>query len=84
MANAVETEQIVSEVLTTAFYYPVPRNAPVHAGDSGPGNRGPNPHYTSYVQVCNQDPWCMMLLIDLDCKSTVAVSLSSGHKKLRE
>ena len=45
VANEVETEQIVSEALTTAFYYPSRRAA------SGHQKRRPSPHYTSYVQV---------------------------------
>ena len=45
VANEVEIEQIVSEALTTPFYYPQPR----YSNDEGP--RRPNPRYTSYVQV---------------------------------
>lgn len=41
VANEVETEQIVSEALTTPFYFPSDRG---HA-------RRPSPRYTSYVQV---------------------------------
>uniref|UniRef100_A0A0W0FVL4 Putative polyphosphoinositide phosphatase n=1 Tax=Moniliophthora roreri TaxID=221103 RepID=A0A0W0FVL4_MONRR len=46
VANEVETEQIVSEALTTPFYYPA----------SGEGGRGPNPHFTSYVQYRGSIP----------------------------
>lgn len=46
VANEVETEQIVSEALTTAFYYPARRDA-----TSGHQKRRPSPNYTSYVQV---------------------------------
>ena len=45
VANEVEIEQIVSEALTTPFYYPQQR----YSNDEGP--RRPNPRYTSYVQV---------------------------------
>ncbi len=45
VANEVETEQIVSEALTTPFYYPQPR----YSSNEAP--RRPNPRYTSYVQV---------------------------------
>ncbi|PWN36032.1 uncharacterized protein FA14DRAFT_160937 [Meira miltonrushii] len=41
VANDVETEQIVSDALTTPFYAPSHRR--------GDGTRGPNPRYTSYV-----------------------------------
>ena len=43
VANEVETEQIVSEALTTPFSYP---------GQTVSTERRPNPRYTSYVQVC--------------------------------
>jgi hypothetical protein len=46
VANEVETEQIVSETLTTAFYSPAPR---AEAEFALP--RRPSPLYTSYVQV---------------------------------
>lgn len=46
VANEVETEQIVSEALTTPFYYPATRFQ-----SQKPDNRRLNPHYTSYVQV---------------------------------
>ncbi|KAL0573290.1 phosphatidylinositol-3,5-bisphosphate 5-phosphatase [Marasmius crinis-equi] len=51
VANEVETEQIVSEALTTPFYYPA-------KGDSEDGrrNRGANPHFTSYVQYRGSIP----------------------------
>lgn len=55
MANEVETEQIVSEALTTPFYYP-------SLGASGSGEnkqqsrRRPSPNYTSYVQYRGSIP----------------------------
>lgn len=45
VANEVETEQIVSEALTTPLYSPQQR----YSDDEVP--RRPNPRYTSYVQV---------------------------------
>ncbi|KAF9511296.1 hypothetical protein BS47DRAFT_1395206 [Hydnum rufescens UP504] len=45
VANEVETEQIVSEALTTAFYSPAPRTQ----GNFSPPRR-PSSLYTSYVQ----------------------------------
>ncbi|KAH0834053.1 putative polyphosphoinositide phosphatase [Lanmaoa asiatica] len=42
VANEVETEQIVSEALTTPFYFP---------SEQGHSRR-PSPRFTSYVQVC--------------------------------
>ena len=45
VANEVETEQIVSEALTTPFYYPTRGEVENHQ------NRRPSPNYTSYVQV---------------------------------
>ncbi|KAL1739305.1 SacI homology domain-containing protein, partial [Schizophyllum fasciatum] len=52
VANEVETEQIVSEALTTAFYYPPPKNSPCEHTRC----RQPNPHYTSYVQYRGSIP----------------------------
>ncbi|KAJ6606402.1 SacI homology domain-containing protein [Mycena vulgaris] len=51
VANEVETEQIVSEALTTPFYYPSRR-------DLGPEqqDRRPSPNYTSYVQYRGSIP----------------------------
>ena len=46
MANEVETEQIVSETLTTPFYYPAAKDSP-----DGRQGRRPSPNFTSYVQV---------------------------------
>lgn len=46
VANEVETEQIVSETLTTPFYFPAPKPSP-----EGPQRRRPCPNYTSYLQV---------------------------------
>lgn len=43
VANEVETEQIVSEALTTPFHFP--------AKHRNGGGRRPSPKYTSYVQV---------------------------------
>ncbi|TDL16362.1 hypothetical protein BD410DRAFT_816753 [Rickenella mellea] len=51
VANEVETEQIVSEALTTPFYYPAPRS---HLG--GEFKRAPSPNYTSYVQYRGSIP----------------------------
>ncbi|KAF9266223.1 polyphosphoinositide phosphatase [Marasmius fiardii PR-910] len=51
VANEVETEQIVSEALTTPFYYPARG-----AWTGNQGSRGPNPHYTSYVQYRGSIP----------------------------
>jgi len=50
VANEVETEQIVSEALTTPFYCPQRR----YSDDEGP--RRPNPRYTSYVQYRGSIP----------------------------
>ncbi|KAI5832780.1 hypothetical protein K523DRAFT_297593, partial [Schizophyllum commune Tattone D] len=52
VANEVETEQIVSEALTTAFYYPPPK----HSACEHQRCRQPNPHYTSYVQYRGSIP----------------------------
>ncbi|KAH9922318.1 SacI homology domain-containing protein [Epithele typhae] len=50
VANEVETEQIVSEILTTPFYYPAEQ-------DSADGRtRRPNPKFTSYVQYRGSIP----------------------------
>ncbi|KAJ7595479.1 polyphosphoinositide phosphatase [Mycena floridula] len=43
VANEVETEQIVSEALTTAFYYPATRDAAARS-------RRPSPNFTSYYR----------------------------------
>ncbi|TFK37658.1 SacI homology domain-containing protein [Crucibulum laeve] len=51
VANEVETEQIVSEALTTPFYYPARRDTSGH-----PQDRRPNPNYTSYVQYRGSIP----------------------------
>ncbi|KAF9649675.1 hypothetical protein BDM02DRAFT_3094328 [Thelephora ganbajun] len=48
VANEVETEQIVSEALTTPFHFPAKHQA-------GSGRR-PNPKYTSYVQYRGSIP----------------------------
>ncbi|THH05147.1 hypothetical protein EW145_g5006, partial [Phellinidium pouzarii] len=52
VANEVETEQIVSEALTTSFYYPAPRDFSVN--EEGRARRAPSPYYTSYVHYCLQ------------------------------
>ncbi|KAI0351616.1 hypothetical protein OH77DRAFT_1429434 [Trametes cingulata] len=51
VANEVETEQIVSETLTTPFYYPAPKEGP-----DGKQGRRPSPNYTSYVQYRGSIP----------------------------
>ncbi|THG95141.1 hypothetical protein EW026_g6457 [Hermanssonia centrifuga] len=51
VANEVETEQIVSETLTTSFYYPA---SP--ASNPGGKPRRPSPNYTSYVQYRGSIP----------------------------
>ncbi|EGN94851.1 hypothetical protein SERLA73DRAFT_61835 [Serpula lacrymans var. lacrymans S7.3] len=51
VANEVETEQIVSEALTTAFYSPPGRDSPPEGQ-----LRRPSPHYTSYVQYRGSIP----------------------------
>ncbi|GAA5887685.1 hypothetical protein JCM5296_004458 [Sporobolomyces johnsonii] len=70
VANEVETEQIVSEALTTPFYAPAPSShthiPPTHARSSSyqgatphpvqHQNRRPNPRYTSHVQVRGSIP----------------------------
>ncbi|KAH7927230.1 hypothetical protein BV22DRAFT_1193824 [Leucogyrophana mollusca] len=48
VANEVETEQIVSEALTTPFYFPPERHSS--------RQRRPSPHYTSYVQYRGSIP----------------------------
>ncbi|KAJ8588583.1 hypothetical protein M405DRAFT_901887 [Rhizopogon salebrosus TDB-379] len=50
VANEVETEQIVSEALTTPFYFPSARPS------TGKRLRRPSPHYTSYVQYRGSIP----------------------------
>ena len=49
VANEVETEQIVSEAVTTPFYHPAPRG--FSSDETGEYRRAPSPHYTSYVNV---------------------------------
>ncbi|TBU59894.1 SacI homology domain-containing protein [Dichomitus squalens] len=51
VANEVETEQIVSETLTTPFYYPAPKASP-----DGRQGRRPSPNFTSYVQFRGSIP----------------------------
>ncbi|KII90287.1 hypothetical protein PLICRDRAFT_91346 [Plicaturopsis crispa FD-325 SS-3] len=51
VANEVETEQIVSEALTTPFYYPARRDSLYERQ-----NRRPSPNYTSYVQYRGSIP----------------------------
>lgn len=50
VANDVETEQIVSEALTTPFYAPLPRWEADEAEDTHRKHRRVSPRYTSYVQ----------------------------------
>ncbi|KAL4260624.1 Polyphosphoinositide phosphatase Fig4-like protein [Pleurotus pulmonarius] len=69
VANEVETEQIVSEALTTPFYFPPKRgpcelNSETRSTDEGKINRSglaerlrrPSPNYTSYVQYRGSIP----------------------------
>ncbi|KAH9834386.1 SacI homology domain-containing protein [Rhodofomes roseus] len=51
VANEVETEQIVSETLTTPFYYPAQRTP-----DGEHQGRRPSPNFTSYVQYRGSIP----------------------------
>lgn len=52
VANEVETEQIVSEALTTPFYYPCSRSKDDCASTPEYSHRrAPSPNYTSYVHV---------------------------------
>lgn len=53
VANEVETEQIVSETLTTPFYYPASRGSQPSLDEKSPSQqrRRPSPNFTSYVQV---------------------------------
>ncbi|KAH8107843.1 polyphosphoinositide phosphatase [Cristinia sonorae] len=51
VANEVETEQIVSETLTTPFYYPASRD-----DNSEERKRRPSPNYTGYVQYRGSIP----------------------------
>ncbi|RDX41180.1 hypothetical protein OH76DRAFT_1365037 [Lentinus brumalis] len=51
VANEVETEQIVSETLTTPFYYPATKDN----ANGRPGRR-PSPNFTSYVQYRGSIP----------------------------
>ena len=78
VANEVETEQIVSEALTTPFYYPAPRN--FSSDSSERPRRAPSPHYTSYVQVQWDRP-CHCILELIAWRSIAGVSPYIGHKK---
>ena len=71
VANEVETEQIVSEALTTPFYYPASRES----GDQ----RRPSPNYTSYVQVTYL-PLMTYPLLNRH-RSTVAAFQFTGRRK---
>ncbi|RPD60768.1 hypothetical protein L227DRAFT_501341 [Lentinus tigrinus ALCF2SS1-6] len=51
VANEVETEQIVSETLTTPFYYPATKD-----DADGKQGRRPSPNFTSYVQYRGSIP----------------------------
>ena len=74
MANEVETEQIVSEALTTPFYYPSDRET-----DGGVGKK-PSPNYTSYVQVWFKTSWEFTSLL-IHGASIEGVYLFTGHKR---
>lgn len=54
VANDVETEQIVSEALTTPFHAPAVDHHPLHSGEEP--KRRPNPRFTSFVQVRGSIP----------------------------
>ena len=54
VANEVETEQIVSEAVTTPFYYPAKNGDRMQESC-----RRPNPNYTSYVQVSQVSVACV-------------------------
>lgn len=80
VANEVETEQIVSEALTSGFYAPSSRAEQEATG----AKRMPSTRYTSYVQV----RLCFPRLIVVDCESDVgrrcsceAVSLCFGRRR---
>ena len=72
VANEVETEQIVSEALTTPFYYPSRGEVEEHR------NRRPSPNYTSYVQVSGF--FFTELSILIACSIEVAYQYT-GHRK---
>ncbi|EKM53859.1 uncharacterized protein PHACADRAFT_209710 [Phanerochaete carnosa HHB-10118-sp] len=57
VANEVETEQIVSEMLTTPFYYPAPLSSPSNE-EKSPSRppRRPSPNFTSFVQYRGSIP----------------------------
>jgi len=74
VANEVETEQIVSEALTTPFHFPAKYRV-----DSG---RRPSPKYTSYVQV-NAVRCYVTAAADLSPISTVEVFPYTGRKILQ-
>lgn len=78
VANEVETEQIVSETLTTPFYAPAPKDSP-----DGRQGRRPSPNFTSYVQVCVFSPVYMNRTYRKLCASTVAAYLYSGPRRLQ-
>lgn len=70
VANDVETEQIVSDALTTSFWSPPRAGEPL-------GRRQANSRYTSFVQVRGSIPlyWCqeavnMAPKPPIECEST--------------
>lgn len=56
VANDVETEQIVSEALTTPFHVPAPHTHRHLSSGLQHQNRKPNPRFTSFVQVRGSIP----------------------------
>ena len=72
VANEVETEQIVSEALTTPFYYPTRGEVEEHR------NRRPSPNYTSYAQVSGFFFSALFILIALSIE--VAYQYT-GHRR---
>ncbi len=92
VANEVETEQIVSEALTTPFYFPPKRescelNSETRSTDEGKINRSglaerlrrPSPNYTSYVQVRDVS-FSLTVLPDGGGSSTEAANRYTGPR----
>ena len=77
VANEVETEQIVSEALTTPFYFPPARPS---TGE-GQRQRRPSPHYTSYVQVRDYSDFTKYRNVTLIYLSIGAAFQYIGHRK---
>lgn len=71
VANEVETEQIVSETVTTPFYYPASRYSPPET------KRRASPHFTSYIQVGFESTFTLPFLY---AYSIGGVSLCIGLK----